>query len=252
MSRRARSFMSTARFQVMRRTSKPSSLPWWRWLSSSAESRLLAQRDRVEVAGEVQVDVLHRHHLRVAAAGRTALDAEHRAERGLAQADDRLLADAVERVAEADRGGGLAFAGGRRADRRDQDQLAVGPVGQRIDVAERHLGLVVAVGHEVLLGDAELRRDLGDAQHLRFLGNLDVTGHGGLLMFVIRGQVRARSMRTPTRPTSLTTPVLHTLTATRAAPNSSSSRSATHSAMRSSRRKLSGPSRARMRAATTA
>ena len=37
--------------------------------------------DRVEVAGEVQVDVLHRQHLRVAAAGRAALHAEDRAER---------------------------------------------------------------------------------------------------------------------------------------------------------------------------
>ena len=34
------------------------------------------------------------HDLRVAAAGRAALHAEHRAERGLAQADHRLLADA--------------------------------------------------------------------------------------------------------------------------------------------------------------
>jgi hypothetical protein len=39
----------------------------------------------VEVAGEVQVDVLHRHDLRIAAAGRAALHAEARAERGFAQ-----------------------------------------------------------------------------------------------------------------------------------------------------------------------
>ena len=81
--------------------------------------------DGVEVAGEMQVHVLHRHDLRIAAAGRTALDAEIRPERGLADADDRLLADAVQAVAEADGGGGLAFAGRRRVDRGDQDQLAV-------------------------------------------------------------------------------------------------------------------------------
>ncbi len=34
--------MSTTRFQAMRRTSMPSSLPWWMWLSISAASRLLA------------------------------------------------------------------------------------------------------------------------------------------------------------------------------------------------------------------
>ena len=77
--------------------------------------QVVRERDRGEVAGEVEVDVLHRHHLRVAAAGRAALHAEHRAERRLAQADDRLLADAVERIAQADRRGRLAFARRRRA-----------------------------------------------------------------------------------------------------------------------------------------
>ena len=115
MSRSARSFMSITRFQVMRRTSMPSSLPWWMWLSSIADEQVVGERDGVEVAGEMEVDVLHRHDLRVAAAGRAALHAEHRPERRLAQADHRLLADLVERVAEADRGRGLALARRRRA-----------------------------------------------------------------------------------------------------------------------------------------
>jgi hypothetical protein len=88
MSRSARSFMSITRFQVTRRTSMPSALPWWTWLSIRRRQQVVRQRNGVEVAGEVQVDVLHRHHLRVAAAGRAALHAEHRAQRGLAQADD--------------------------------------------------------------------------------------------------------------------------------------------------------------------
>ena len=54
---------------------------------------IVGERDRVEVAGEMQVDVFHRHDLRVAAARRAALHAEHGPERGLAQADHRLLAD---------------------------------------------------------------------------------------------------------------------------------------------------------------
>ena len=37
-----RSFMSTTRFQVILRTSMPSSLPCWMWLSSMAARRLLA------------------------------------------------------------------------------------------------------------------------------------------------------------------------------------------------------------------
>ncbi len=40
--RSARSFMSMVRGQVMRRVSRPRALPWWRWASSSADSRLWA------------------------------------------------------------------------------------------------------------------------------------------------------------------------------------------------------------------
>ena len=94
--------------------------------------QVVRRRDGVEVAGEMQVDVLHRHHLGIAAAGGAALDAEARPERGLAQAEHRLLADAVQRVAEPDRGRGLALARRRRGDRGDQDQLAVRLVLQRL------------------------------------------------------------------------------------------------------------------------
>ena len=135
---------------------------------------IVRARDGVEVAGEVEVDVLHRHDLRVAAAGRAALDAEAGTERGLAQAAHRLLADAVEAVAEADRGGGLAFARRRRADGGDQDQLAVLVLLRAVDEVERHLGLVGAVVEQRAVGDADLLADLGDRLHLRFARNFDV------------------------------------------------------------------------------
>ena len=143
--------------------------------------------DGVEVAGEMEVDVLHRHDLRVAAAGGAALHAEARAERRLAQAQHRLLADVIERVGEPDGGGGLALARRRRRDRGDQDQLAVRLVLERLDVVHRHLGLVVAVGIEVLRRDAELlARDVHDRPLLGGLGDFDVgfrrlvlrSGHG--------------------------------------------------------------------------
>ena len=70
--------------------------------------------DGVEVAGEVQVDIFHRHHLGIAATGCPALHAETGSEAGLAQAHDGLLADAVETVAQPDRGRGLALARRRR------------------------------------------------------------------------------------------------------------------------------------------
>jgi hypothetical protein len=140
--------------------------------------QVVGELDGAEVAGKVQVDVLHRHHLRVAAAGRAALHAEHRPERRLAEADHRLLANVVQRVAEAHRGGRLALARRGRADRRHQDQLPVLAALERVQVLQRQLGLVVPVGLEVLLGNAELlSRHGGNALHLRGLGDFDVRRH---------------------------------------------------------------------------
>ena len=79
----------------------------------------------MEIAGKMQVDVFHRHNLRITAAGRPALDAEAGTERRLADEDDRFLADPIQPVAEADGRRRLAFARRRRIDRRDKDQLAV-------------------------------------------------------------------------------------------------------------------------------
>ena len=135
---------------------------------------VVGRGDGVHVAGEVKVDVLHRHHLGVAAAGGAALHPEHRPERRLAQADHGLLPDVVERVAEAHGGRGLAFARRGRRDRGHQDELPVLAALQAADEVQRHLRLVMAVGLEVLLRDAEPRGDFGDAQHLRLLRDFDV------------------------------------------------------------------------------
>ena len=118
--------------------------------------QIVRRGDGVEVAGEMQVDVFHRHDLGIAAAGGAALHAEGRTERRLAQAEHRLLADVIERVGQADRRRGLALARRRRGDRGHQDQLAVRLALERLDVIHRYLGLVVAIGLEVFRRDAEL------------------------------------------------------------------------------------------------
>ena len=115
--------------------------------------------DGVEIAGEMEVHVLHRHDLRVAAAGGTALDAEIGSERGFADADHGLLADTIQAVAEANRRGGLAFACRCRVDGGDEDQLASLVLAGVCDEFGRDLRLVVAVGEEMLCRDAELVAD---------------------------------------------------------------------------------------------
>ena len=136
--------------------------------------------DGVDVAGEVEVEVLHRDELRVAAAGRAALDAEDRAEGGLAEGEHRVDADGVHALGEADGGDRLALAERRRGDGGDVDDLAVGLVLQAIE--ERHvvdLGLVATVELQLILEDAGLLGDRLDGLHGGGLGDLDVARHRG-------------------------------------------------------------------------
>ena len=133
--------------------------------------------DRREVAREVEVDVLHRHDLRVAAARRASLDAEARPERRLAQGDDRALAEPVEGLAEADGRGGLSFARRRRRDRGDEHERRLGPALGAGDRGDRHLGLVASVGDEVARIDSGRARHLLHRTQARFLRDFDVGLH---------------------------------------------------------------------------
>jgi hypothetical protein len=58
----------------------------------------------------MQVDILHRKHLRVPAAGCAALDPEHRAERRLTECNRRILAKLGERLSKTDGRDGLSLA----------------------------------------------------------------------------------------------------------------------------------------------
>ena len=136
--------------------------------------QVVGRGDGVEVAGEVQVEQLHRDHLAVAAAGRAALDAERRAHRRLAQADGGLLADVLHRHAETDGRGGLALAERRGGDGRDHDVLGLRPIGELVDRLEPDLGQVVAVRLEQVRADAHLRGDVGERRKLAGAGDFEV------------------------------------------------------------------------------
>ena len=136
-------------------------------------------RDRVQVAGEVEVQVFHGHDLRVAASGRASLDPEHRTQRGLAQAQDRLAPEHAETLGQRDRRRRLALARGRRRDRRDVDQLGIGAVGQPIDDREVDLRLVAAVRLDLVVLEPELVRDVEDRPQGRGLRDLEAGGHHG-------------------------------------------------------------------------
>ena len=133
----------------------------------------------VEVAGQVQVHALHRHHLAVAAARGAALDAERRPHRRLAQRDRRRAPPGREPLGQTDGRRGLALAERRGRDRRDEDVLGGGPVGERGLGPAVDLGDVPAVELEQLRPDAGSRGHLLDGSHRRRAGDLEVGGHGG-------------------------------------------------------------------------
>ncbi len=105
--------------------------------------------DCVEITGEVQVHLLHRHNLRVSAASRTTLHAKTRAQGRFADTNRGVLANAVQTVTQTDRGGCLAFARRCRIDRCDQDQFAVFARLQAVDERLTNLGLIVALRQQM-------------------------------------------------------------------------------------------------------
>ena len=139
--------------------------------------QVVGRRDGVEIAREVQIDVLHRHDLRVAAAGSAAFKAEARAERRLTQCDGDLPALAVEGVRKADTRRRLALACRRRVDGRHEDELAVRLLLDALPGRERDFCLVLAVKFQFIIGNAKLFRDLLDGAHLGFLCNLNIGFH---------------------------------------------------------------------------
>src|SRR5690606_28908858 len=96
--------------------------------------------------------------------------------------DHRPLADPVQPVAQAHRRRRLALARRGRVDRGDKDQLAVRPVLKRGDEVLADLGLVVAIGQQVLGADAQAGADLKDGFLLRRAGDLDIGLHGFSLL----------------------------------------------------------------------
>ena len=105
---------------------------------------------RVHIAGQVQVERLHRHDLAVAASGRAALDAKGGAHRWLANSDGRLLADVAHGLTEPDGSGGLAFAERSRGNRGDDHVFGLRAVLQSLNGFKLDLGDVIAVGlHEL-------------------------------------------------------------------------------------------------------
>ena len=87
--------------------------------------QVIGGTNSMEVAGKVQVDVLHGDDLRPAATGGTALHAKHGTERRLAQGHGALNAATAQAIGQTDGRGGLTLARRRGVDSGHEDELGL-------------------------------------------------------------------------------------------------------------------------------
>ena len=130
--------------------------------------KIVRQAQGVKVSGKVQVDVFHGNHLGQTSSGGAAFHAETGSQGGFAQADQRLFAQAVERVSQPHHGGGLALSGRGGRNGRHQDEFPLAAV-LRAQGVRRQLGLVVAVGFQMVLWNPEFLS--GQVHHFFQLGS---------------------------------------------------------------------------------
>jgi len=131
----------------------------------------------VKVVGEVQVDVIHRVDAGEPSPRGASLHAEHGAHGRLPERRDGGLSQSGQGLGEPDGDGGLALArrGGRHG--RDENQRRIGAPLKPADGLEPYLGLVPAVGFQVVLGKADGRRYLDDGLQGRRRRSIAVPCH---------------------------------------------------------------------------
>ena len=112
--------------------------------------QVVRRSDGVDVPREVEVDLLHRQDLGPAASGRAAFRPEDRPEGRLADGDDPFRAEAVQGLAEADRGQGLPLPVAGRGRAGDEDELALPTLADPVDRRELDFRDDVALQDEVV------------------------------------------------------------------------------------------------------
>ena len=131
----------------------------------------------MEIPGEMQVQILHRHNLRITAACRSALDPEAGSKRRLTERDDRVFPKLCHGLSQSDGSGRLALSRGGRVDGCHKDQLSVLVVLYLLPEVIGKLCFVFSVKLQILFLDPRFFCNLCNGQHCRFLCNLNICLH---------------------------------------------------------------------------
>ena len=137
--------------------------------------QIIGGRNGMKIPSEMEVDVLHRQHLRVSPTGGAALHSKAGTKTRLSQADHGALVEEIQGIAQSDRRCGFSFPSRSGCDCSNKNELTVRTVCKLGNVVHRNLGYVMPVQMQVVKLDAEfLASDFSDWSHLRFLRNSDV------------------------------------------------------------------------------
>src|SRR6187200_2088999 len=111
----------------------------------------------MDIACQMQVEILHGDDLRIASARRAALDAEGWALRGLSDhGDDALAQMRAQRLAQPNCGGGLAFSQWGGGDGGHIDVLTVRAFREAVEDLKLDLCLVWTEQFQFVLANAQL------------------------------------------------------------------------------------------------
>ena len=141
--------------------------------------KVVRQPDRMKITGEVQVDLLHGENLGIASPCGAPLHAEARPQRGLAEADHRLLPDGAERIGQTHRRRRFPLPCRGRTHCGHQDQLPILLVRPKQVTAESagEFRDIPTVEFVIVLFEANPCCDLGDRPKFGPLGNFDICRH---------------------------------------------------------------------------
>ena len=87
----------------------PERVPLLNMIVQHRRNQIIRRPDCVEIPCKVQIDILHRYNLRIAASGGAALDSEHRTERRFPKCYKDILSDFPKAVRKTDRCRRLSF-----------------------------------------------------------------------------------------------------------------------------------------------
>ena len=142
--------------------------------------QIIGAGDGVEIPGEMQIDIFHRQHLRITAAGRPTLHAKAGTKGWFAQADHGARAERIQRITKTNGGGGFALTSRGWVDAGDQHQGAIRAVCLGADEIQPDLGLVFAVGFQRIGRNAGPRGDIRNRLQRRGARDIKIRCHFSL------------------------------------------------------------------------